>query len=71
MKYYKIEYTLLFNGRRLYYQSNNIKALCKVHALIKFKIKYKHRKSLKREILKIRRIKENVSMVKKNNKKSR
>lgn len=62
-KHYIVEYTLMYNNKRLYYRAN-IKSFCKLFALLKFKRCYKHKKSLKREILRIRREK-NVSMVKK------
>lgn len=57
MKKYQIEYTLLINRRRIYFVSNPIKALCRFHALLKFKVKVKHNKKLKREILKVGRCK--------------
>ena len=53
MKKYRIEYTLLVNNRRMYFISSPIKAICKLHALLKFKRKTKHKKELKREILKV------------------
>ena len=53
MKKYRIEYTLLVNNRRMYFISPPIKAICKFHALLKFKRKTKHKKELKREILKV------------------
>lgn len=56
MREYEIVYRLLINRRRLY-QRCTFKAICKLHALIRFKINVKHKKNLKREILKIRRIK--------------
>lgn len=53
MKKYRIEYTLLINNRRVYFISPPIKAVCRFHALLKFKAKIKHKKELKREILKV------------------
>lgn len=53
MKKYRIEYTLLINNRRMYFRSTPIKAICRLHALLKFKRKIKHKKELKREILKV------------------
>lgn len=55
-KYYIIEYTLLINGRRMYFRSKPIKALCKLFALWKFKRLVKHNKSFKREILKVKKM---------------
>ncbi len=54
-KYYIVEYTLLIHNRRMYFRSNSIKSFCKLFALLKFKRCYKHKKSLKREILRVRR----------------
>lgn len=56
MKKYMVEYTLLVKRHTLYYQYVT-KAICRLHALIKFKINVKHKKFLKRRILKVRRIK--------------
>lgn len=56
-KYYRVEYTLLVNNRRMYFISAPLKALCKFHALLKFKKHNKHKKILKREILQIKRCK--------------
>lgn len=57
MKKYRIEYTLLINNRRAYLISPPIKAMCRFHALLKFKRKTKHKKKLKRKILKVGRCK--------------
>ena len=52
MKKYRITYALMISNKRFYFDYF-IKALCKLHALIKFKIRVKHNKKFKREILKI------------------
>ncbi len=70
MKKYQIEYTLLINRKRMYFISPPLKAICKFHALLKFKRKIKHKKEFKREILKVGKC-ENVQLAKENNKKSR
>ena len=58
-KYYRVIYTLLVYGRKQFFQSNKIKAFCKLHALLKFVIKTKHSKNLNRKILKVEKIKWN------------
>jgi len=52
MKKYRITYALIISNKRFYFDYY-VKALCKLHALIKFKISVKHNKKFKREILKI------------------
>ena len=56
MKKYMVEYTLLVKNNTLHHQYIT-KAMCKLHALIRFRINVKHKKNLKRKILKVRRIK--------------
>ena len=54
---YQIKYTLTINNRVLYFVSKPLKAICKLHALLRFKMIYKHNKCFKREILKVSRVK--------------
>lgn len=56
MKKYKITYSLLINNNRRYF-IYYVYGLCKLHALIKFKLKNKHKKVFKREILQIKNCK--------------
>lgn len=56
-RYYRIYYTLNVYGRKTFFMSNKIKAICKLHALIKFMRHYKHKKELKRQILKVEKLK--------------